>query len=108
MHVEKLDLNATDPKGRPLPASFINYWNNTTAAEVENEKLKQQIDALIIKESKIEEVIKKIEPQYQFFTKPTIPSKKKPTKQELIDKIVAEKLKERELKAKIKSNKKGA
>ena len=101
-------MNAQDEKGRVIPASFIYFWNDTTAAEVENEKLKQQINALIMRESKIDEVVKKIEPQYQFFTKPTIPSKKKPTKQELIDKLVAEKLKERELKAKMKSNKKGA
>lgn len=100
--------DATDEKGRVIPASFIHFWNDTTPAEVENERLKQQVDSLIMKESKIEEVAKKIEPQFQFFTKPTIPAKKKPTKQELIDQMVAEKLKERELGAKMKTNKKGA
>jgi hypothetical protein len=67
--MNKLDLNATDPKGRPLPTSFIHFWNDTTPAEVENEKLKQQVDVLIMNqtstsnlETSIADLNEKLEP----------------------------------------------
>jgi hypothetical protein len=65
----QIPLNAKDEKGRVIPASFIHFWNDTTAAEVENEKLKQQVDALIMNhtstsnlETSIADLNEKLEP----------------------------------------------
>ena len=65
----QIPMNAQDEKGRVIPTSFIHFWNNTTAAEVENEKLKQQINALIMNqtstsnlETSIADLNEKLEP----------------------------------------------
>jgi hypothetical protein len=47
MKTNTLAKDATDNKNRLIPQSFIHLWNNTTEAEVENIKLKMQVDVLI-------------------------------------------------------------
>ena len=58
-----------DEQGRPIPQSFIHMWNGTTSAEIENEKLKKQVDALIenlnataVKNDELEEIKKLLKP----------------------------------------------
>lgn len=36
-----------DDEGREIPSGAIHFWNNTTPASVENEKLRLQLDALL-------------------------------------------------------------
>lgn len=38
-----LTIPAYDPEGRRIPDGAVHYWNNTTPASVENEKLKIQV-----------------------------------------------------------------
>lgn len=39
----KLTIPAYDPEGRRIPDGAVHYWNGTTPASVENEKLKIQV-----------------------------------------------------------------
>jgi hypothetical protein len=56
-----IEENATDLVGRPIPANYIQFWNNSTADNLEVERLRKQVDTLVAIQLQNQQLIKGID-----------------------------------------------
>jgi len=80
-----IQIGDVDRSGRPLSDRFIHFWNGTTPAEVENIRLKDQVNTLIQSGETVNLILQQLKPVTKFFAEPALDlpaSKKRISKKE--------------------------